>query len=306
MGCGWLLFGILMGLLLIFVLYYTWQFWRGRFIIHSHTNLGNLLLYYFSGMAKTWQRGENFTWEWINRTGKPTHPVIAQLPTSLPLNPKIQKQLQGLHINTIRAVDEWEYPTGWLQVMRPVVSETMTSALAKLGHNIQNREENPIVIHFRCSDTPFNRHPTYVLNRYPWYKQILERIPHNRQITLMACHTHLSCERNEKACSDYVQDFKSYLESLGYTVNVQCKSIAEDFATMLQASTLITAISSFSTLAALVRQGPSYLPVPHDRPMDRLVSEGLHYIPGGRLDHSQVKDYYDIETVCQQLRASNN
>lgn len=319
----WILLLILLAVFLLIGLYYLWQFWQGKFVIYNSNNLGNLLLYYFSGLAKAWQRGENFIWSWWNHTGKPMHPILAQLPTSVPLNSEMQKQLQGLSINTAYAVTEWENPQGWLRVMQPTVQEIMAACLQGMGHDTQHQETNPIVIHFRCSDGPFNRHPSYAWNTYAWYTQILERIkadssyklqrllsmtkPIVKHITLLACHTHLSCPRNQHACSEYAQDFKTFLEEQGYTVDIKCGSLDLDYATMLRASTLIAAISSFSTLAAVARRGQSYLPMPPlNSEMSKLTSPNLQYIPGEHLHHARVKDYYDIKTVCQQLRTSSN
>src|SRR5437868_6359740 len=309
---GMILLGILIALVII-GLYYLWQFWQGRFVIYHSNNLGNLLLYYFAGLAKAWQRGEQFVWQWFNRTGKPMHPLLAQLPSSLPLNPEMQTKLRGIPINMAYVVTEWERPTGWLYVMQAPIREIMLESLAKLGHTIQNQDSNPIVIHFRCSDIPYNRHPSYMWQKYSWYHQILDTIkfheevwvydtfsgppepkPKVRHIILLSCSTHLSCSRNQQACSDYTADFKAYLEELGYTVEVRCGSINEDLATMLQASTFIGAISSLSTMAAVARQGQSYIPHPPRCRKDWHAWEPhIYYTPGGRLDHAQVKDYYD-------------
>src|SRR5579885_3146537 len=125
---GMLLLGILIALVIV-GLYFLWQFWQGRFVVYNTNNLGNLLLYYFAGMAKAWQRGENFVWQWINRTGKPMHPFLAQLSASLPANPEMQAKLRGIPISMASAVTEWERPQGWLRVMQPVVQERIREAL---------------------------------------------------------------------------------------------------------------------------------------------------------------------------------
>src|SRR5579884_3304542 len=151
----WAFLLILLVLLLLVGLYSLFQFWQGKFLVYNSNNLGNLLLYYFSGLAKAWQRGENFTWRWWNNTGKPMHPLLAQLPTSIPLNLERKEQLHGLPINTARAVTEWEQPQGWLQVLQPDIQRIMAECFQRMGHKTQHQATHPIVIHFRCSDGPF-------------------------------------------------------------------------------------------------------------------------------------------------------
>ena len=189
-----------------------------------------------------------------------------------------------------------------------------------------------ILVHFRCSDSPINRHPDYrkrlhrkltrpycfvvvsAFIRLGWFKRILDELQNGQpaRIRVLSCLQHGSVDLGRQACAVYAEDFLQYLRSeltpRPKRVQLHCGTIAEDFADMVRAPFLVSSGSSMSAMAAFGRK-------PNTTVLPSLYLDGFYY-PGIvhmsassrllHLPHAQVLDYLDTATVCKQLRLPVN
>ena len=174
-----------------------------------------------------------------------------------------------------------------------------------------------IVVHFRCSDVPFNRNPDYTFLFYDYYGTIINNLHcikvdnKKYKLMLMFCPNHRNKNQDQlQACKEYAINLRNYLSSLECVDNVQmcCQSIEHDFATMIYCPILISSGSSMASVASIARSGLSILPSPNKS--NKLEMRGKIYpnlnvvyvdVTKARLYHSKVKDYLDYKSVCEKL-----
>lgn len=321
-------------------------------------NIGNVLEDYFGVVA----------WYFINKkdanisfySGDKTPAFMKRLPSKIKYNPEIRDRLMMIpNANKLARssplrVDDWSRNRGLLRAMIPVIKEiipyildntilTLESKLAKgslrdplapntiLTPNSKSPlDSHDIVIHFRCADSPRNRHYEYFFQKYPWYLKSLKwAIDHlellginSNKVTILSCTSHVhpgfdfkkldgsltDKEKQNKLCNEVVRHFEDYLIKHGYNPTIMCGSIEEDFSIMCNAKCLISPGSSMSYVAALTNDNLMITP---DFLHTGLVSESKYnnvsfrdnwyILPSEELDHSDVPDYDDIEHVKRLL-----
>jgi hypothetical protein len=190
----------------------------------------------------------------------------------------------------------------WI-VMKPLINKVLKETFIK--NNLVKKIEYP-VIHFRCSDIPFNRHNFYHFQKYKFFSESLNEISKNikfDKVILISCHSHLSNASNLEKCDIYLQSLKKHIESLGYEVIMKCNDTIDDFASIFYAPAVISTPSSYSFMSGFFGDGI-------------FISEG-HYIEdvpnttcldcepwlknGYSINHKQVADYYDTDNVIKLL-----
>lgn len=212
----------------------------------------------------------------------------------------------------------WFFPTGeWFirdnnhfifwTCMKPLIHEILDNAFKKTGIN------SPIdcpVIHFRCSDVPFQRHPDYHLVKYNFYKKALEDINSKTslnysKVRILYSNGHLADEKNAKACDVYANTLKKYLEDLNYEVNIVANSDIDDFANLFYAPAVIATVSSYSFMSGFFGDG-IYISVENlsedQEKSDCDACSELMY-SGFHLKHKEVDDYYNTDNVISMLRS---
>jgi hypothetical protein len=240
-----------------------------------------------------------------------TNVLLKYLPTTIPFDPKLYQQFHEKHItvewltkeldvalwvcNENKNMDLWE-------LLKPTVHSILQSAIEK-----SNLVSSPgTIIHFRCADTPFIKHQSYRLQHYSFFKYCLELIhPINKRVVLMNCSTHLSGKEEQKSCSEYIERLSSYLNSLGYRVEKQCKTNGEDFADLFQAEAVISTGGSFSFMSGFFGKG-KFLSAEHtidDRICDRPKCLDT-FMKGYNIPHENVESYHDIDDVYALLTKS--
>ena len=122
--------------------------------------------------------------------------------------------------------------------MEPCVPKCMYAPV--LQHCCQTCEKTPIdnvVIHYRMSDSPFNRHSEYPLLRYSYFKQCLRNVSGSSNIVVLCCPKRYDWQwasSQTRAVQAYAADFKQWLESEGFNnVDVTSSDIDTDFAECL-------------------------------------------------------------------------
>jgi len=114
-------------------------------------------------------------------------PFLKNLPKTIPLNPTLSKQFKELNIS-LETLKQYEENTFWectedtkmkiFKFLKPTVHAILDKALEDAD---LKRTPLHTVIHFRCADVPFSKHRAYFLQKYPFFKDALEKIIHPRK-----------------------------------------------------------------------------------------------------------------------------
>ena len=204
------------------------------------------------------------------------------------------------------------------ETMRPLMHHILSNALEQAGLYVSI--DRP-VIHFRCADTPFIRHPSYNLQKLCFFTQALQdaeralgtNITRFIDVTLLSSVKHSSQNDLEQpdldhnACVDYMGYVVLELQEAGYKVEIiNNGSVLEDFARLFYAPVVISTSSSFSFFACYFGDGWCATAT-HGR-----TQQGVEFCEGCsdrmylgvNLNHADVVDYHDTRTVLSQLKTS--
>jgi hypothetical protein len=241
----------------------------------EYNNIGNILCDYFYYMGHAWSQGRDFEWRRPRDDG-----VYKHLPRHLP--PPRGADIKWNEFgptdgDCVNDISWLGIPDFW-QSMKPYIHDILDEAFTKEGL----KPENPSnVIHFRCSDTPFNKWDGYMLPKYAFYKKL-----GLKDVEIVNCSTHLAGEKEQNACAKYVDLLQDELEKDGIKATTSCGTIDGDFAKMFYAPTLVTTGSSMSFFAGMFN--------------DRVFIKPEH---SDYLHHWLVKTYYDVDVVHEQLKS---
>lgn len=185
--------------------------------------------------------------------------------------------------------------------MKGFVFTTLADALSKAG--LEKRVDCP-VLHFRCSDVPFVRHPGYHMPGKSYYEWCLERIGPTSELIILASYEHNIRDLDALAGASlaYTEFVAEVCSRHGINVTVRTESVLDDFSTLFHAPAVISTGSSFSFMSGF--SSGAYFTCQCIEEPNRVIKANLpwHY-PGLPLLHSQVADYFDFHTVIEQLRA---
>ena len=278
----------------------------------NKSNLGNLLVRYFCTVAFAMQKGKEFK-PVIYSVKSNKIPFLNKLPENIEYTkPVFPVQVQRPFLFS-KDLAVWE-DTLLLESIQPLIASTVRSILPNISVNI----DFDALIHFRCSDIPFNRHPKYGLQKYKWYRKALELASKRiniSKIAILSCtdHTHRCTAKNfnsgkcnnnnnKEACAKYAKLLQEFLISLGYLVEIKCNSIETDFVTMINAPCLISSGSSMSFMAALTSDNLRIVSVLDTK--QHYQRPNLIYLNTDFLNHSEVSDYYNVTHVNRMLNSN--
>jgi hypothetical protein len=274
-------------------------------------NIGNYLVIYFHLMGKSFLNGKDFYY-------KPKDiDFIRDLPSYIPYNKEIYNKLviNNYTIDEIKSEEKkiilvamWTIINKrredyWL-ILKPQIKEILDTTLRK--NNLFKKVDSP-VIHFRCSDTPFIRNGYYFFQKYKFFKDSLEDIKKKlnveyNKVILLSCNFHKSTDKNSTACNIYAESLKTYLEDLGYIVDVKCSSNLDDFATMFYAPAVISTCSSFSFMAGFFSNGIFISEGHFESGNERRCNDCGEWLKSGySIEHHNIEDYYNTENVIKLL-----
>lgn len=296
-------------ILLVYVFYSSYLL-RKENIDNIHVHMGNHLSWYFHKLGRTILQKKDFSEKLDNVN------FIKYLPSEIIYNDsEICKRTYDKFAEMGVTYENSGYcPTAewfirdnnhlnfWLS-MKPLVQELLDNAFKKTGIN------SPVdcpVIHFRCSDVPFQRHPDYHLIKYEFYKKALEDINSKTslnysKVKILYSNGHLGDEKNGAACDIYSNTLKKYLEDLNYEVQMVANADIEDFANLFYAPAVISTVSSYSFMSGFFGKG-IYITVENlseDEEKSKCDSEYMYN--GFHLKHKMVDDYYDTDNVIKLL-----
>ena len=254
--------------------------------------IGNFFSHYFFEVGQAWNKGETYVWKEHHLSN---NDLLKNLPSILPPPNGVHIPKYDSHAEapggSAWSVDSEEGKQFW-DAMKPYIHRIIDDSLTKSELRITQR--NPI-IHYRCSDVPFNRHPWYHLAKYNFYKDALKGY---NSVDIFSCHTHASKDNNKETCHKYVELLTKELETNGIKVNVMCGHFIEDFAKMFYAPLVISPGSSMSFMAGYFGHG-KLITTGHEK---EGTDAKCTICTGEYLLHSQVPDYFDVDAVHKMLK----
>jgi hypothetical protein len=262
---------------------------------NTKEDIGNYMSKYFYHYSISVCKNEDFHY--------PPHTdvLLKYLPETIPFRPELADSFRekDITLEKLTKVHDdylWECREPWIMnlwtLLKPTIQTIYKSAIEQSGLV----SDPNTIIHFRCADTPFIKHVSYHLQRYGFFKETLENV--QGKITLMNCSTHRSGKEDQEACSRYVDLLSKYLNTLGYTVETQCKTNVEDFADLFQAKRVISTGGSFSFMSGFFGQG-IFRTTEHsgcDTPECNAI-----FIRGYNIPHEEVESYHDVDQVYTLL-----
>ena len=185
-------------------------------------------------------------------------------------------------------------------IMKPLIKNIYDDAFSK--SNLVKKIDRP-VIHFRCSDIPFNKGKDYTFQKYEFFKKALSEIEKRQikydEVIICYCNTHRAENGNQKACDVYAKSLGEYLQFIGYKSMIQCQSNIDDFSTLYHAPACISSGSSFSFMSGFFGNG-IYISGGHDD-INNKNEPGDWLYKGYNLKHADVPDYHDTDDVITKL-----
>ncbi len=279
-----------------------------------NTNMGNHLADYYYYLFLSILQKKDFKYN------ESPYTFLKSLPTYIPFDDNIDIY-NKLSDNNIKYDDYKDY--AWLSfwecknknseiihsIMKPLMNKIIKTALIEnqLKKNVSN-----IIIHFRCADTPFIKSHHYHFQRYQYFKDILDNLKNQtlndnlNSITILTSNKWLSNEKQQKTCSIYVLKLKEYLESIGYSVNIDdTGDNLDDFAKMFFAPVIISTHSSFSFMSGYFGEGIYRQPTFIINDEEQCTDCGDFVYKGYNIKHQDIDDYHNINKVSELLNKKN-
>lgn len=139
------------------------------------------------------------------------------------------------------------------QALRPQIRALYNEMLPPIAIDIP-------VVHFRCSDIPFVRHPQYHLTKADSVKWMAEKVNAKGydQIIFLNCTSHRRVDKT--ACEKYAMFYINIFQNAGISVKTQCNTILQDFALMVSSPLVVSLnASSFSFMAGIAKDPSNYI-----------------------------------------------
>ena len=285
--------------------------------VNINADIGNVMSIYYYNVIVAILEQRDFTDEIFRNAltsrGEPTDaPFIKDLAKTIPFQQELFDKITALGITAETFKQQygcdvcfWNTSNNTTysiaNILKPIMQKVMEDAF--IASDMVKDVEHP-VIHFRCADTPFNRHGEYHFQKYSFFKQALDDLQsEDTTVLLMNCSSHRSGNKEKEACATYVDSISDYLKGEGYTATRVCGDNLDDFATLFYAPAVISTISSFSFMSGFFGMG-QFISASHEHDGNTTVCEDCkEFRHGYNVYHSEVPDYYDIEAVKAKLRS---
>lgn len=183
----------------------------------------------------------------------------------------------------------------------------------------KNIMKETICIHFRCSDSPFNRCQSYELASLNFYKKAikiaLSKQKINRIIILSSTKhrgdinnifnnkiTKNQSLINQHYCSEYLNEYikglKEYLQNYNISIEIESNNISTDLYYLKNAACSILTCSTFGLYGAYASNN---LLILSDNLKNNNYRDNIVIIEDNLIKHKNVKDYYDLDEMKQHI-----
>ena len=272
-------------------------------------NLGNTFCVYFTKMGFAFMHGTDFH-------HKPfTQDVLKNLPSTVAFvsDDENMQRLKNLCGSDFFAATNWTGLNGFWELnvdtrymfwslLKPKINRMLTDLFSQ--NNLVKSVSHP-VIHFRCSDVPFIRHPVYHFQKYSFFTDSLSELKQKGvDTTVVYLMYYLHHHNNHHSeCKVYLNSLKRNIETNGHkVVLVNTMSSLDDLSILFHAPAVISTCSSFSFFGGFFSDGLFITEGHYNEDMQLQNScSGECLRKGYSLNHKDVVDYTDTVTVIKQL-----
>lgn len=169
-----------------------------------------------------------------------------------------------------------------------------------------NEIKDTICIHFRCSDSPFNRMISYNMVSMDFYKKAINIALTRRnfkKIIILSCNEHKGTknsinkitneelEKSKEMCAKYIEEYVRGLNKMNIKIEIRCGNIGQDFYYLKNAGCSIVTAGTFGLYGALSSDN---LLILSENIKNNNNRKNIVIIKGDIIYHSMVKDYYDM------------
>jgi hypothetical protein len=295
----WWYFIVLVVVVVVFVINHFKRKNRKKFkenFENVSINIGNILCVYYYKYFISLLKKEHFYYE-NNDSFINLFPKFIQFDQEIS-NLLDEKKITYEKYKNYDDVSFWGSETKEKQIihdiMKPYMNKIMTSVFED---NKLKKEVKYPIIHFRCADTPFIKQRHYYLQKYKYFKDVLESVPKFDKIIILSCNTHLSSKKNEESCGEYTHLLKDQLKE--YNPEIECGTNVDDFISMFYAPVVISTQSSFSFMAGFFGNGTYIQPNFMDE--NKECNDCESKWRGYSISHEMVDDYHQIKEVYKLL-----
>ena len=266
--------------------------------LFSITLLG--IYFYFIAKLVLYHRRSNYT---IENDGNVGNGVIDRLNNKL-LSPMFGDYWNPAGIDWIGKSSK-QYSEKW-NSLTTEIKKIMKDSNIEPNLNYQNKA----VIHFRCCDSPFNKHPEYPMLTKEYFLFALKKIEESNvnEILILNCSNWNSkfIENAEEKCNSYISVLCDWLEeNTEIKINRQkiCISIKETYSIMLGSKILIGTGGSFSFIPGMLK-GKNFISPQNvgekinvNKKILKDLSKNVHWTMWDKLDHLPHKniDYNNFD-----------
>jgi hypothetical protein len=259
-------------------------------------NIGNVLSVYYYNYFISLLKKEHFNYE--NNDS-----FINLFPKFIQFDQEISNKLDENKITYEKYknydnVSFWGSQTKEKQIIHDIMKPYMNKIMNDVFEdNKLKKEVKYPIIHFRCADTPFIKQRHYYLQKYKYFKDVLQSVLKFDKIIILSCNTHLSSKKNEESCGEYTNLLKEQLKE--YNPEIECGTNVDDFISMFYAPIVISTQSSFSFMAGFFGNGTYFQPnfMDENKECNDCESKWRSY----SISHEMVDDYHQIEEVYKLL-----
>ena len=175
--------------------------------------------------------------------------------------------------------------------------------------------QNTICIHFRCSDSPFNRANKYELVTLKFYKEAINyALTKNKfnKIIFLSCNSHkgtinaldyLSNNQtiiNQKYCINFIDEYIDKLKEFNIPIEFKCDNISQDFYYLKNAGCSIITAGTFALYGGFASNN---LLIMSENLKNNNFRDNIYIIKNKIIKHLQVKNYYDIDEMNKHINS---
>ena len=271
-------------------------------IKHQAKNIGNILSNYFDLVCISFERKIDFKADLQLDTGL----FIDNLPDFIKYDEKYSLVPQNRETYSSWM---WEYEPFQNAHLLQNLFQNIFKEIIPIDLWNQAYIEEPIVIHFRASDSPMNRHDNYTMVHYSWYNKILNLIGNNSYPDICILFNNSWGKQDADVTNYLIEHFVKFLQNRGHKVRIISGSVELDFIRMIRAKYLINGciMSSMSYMAGFISDNISILQSTifsncnFSKRVNFNIINSLNY----RIPHKLIPDYYDYENINNLLQVTN-
>ena len=268
-------------------------------------DIGNWLIQYFVKVGSFLSQYQDFEYNnWGTCQNKDNLELFNQLPSYIQVNSTISEMLKDIDFrmifnNSPHYISFWELTDYnryiFWNTMKPLINGILNDLF--VNNNLVKKVKYP-VIHFRCSDVPFSRHPVYHFQKYSFFTDCLNEFKYQgidtSKVYLMVYVNHMSSPKDVESSNKYIESLKEFLEQ-NHVVEIISTTSIDDFSILFYAPAVISTGSSYSFLSGFMGNG-LFLTECHNGCNAPFIRSG-YSIP-----HEHIFNYHDTNEVITKLK----